>query len=176
MSLTVGTNSYIDVANADIYFAHAIHADKWDESTSATKTDALVTATRTLDRKQWVGTKYGDPQTLDWPRSGVTDREGGAVAADSVPQFVVDATCELALALIQDVSVQAPDGSKIGRIKTGTVEVELVKSGDSISGFPAIVQDIIGYYLAGAADYQGPYVSGTDNESELDTYELNRGY
>ena len=124
------------------------------------KENALITATRMLDRRQWVGTEYDDPQTLDWPRSGVTDPEGVAVDETVVPQFILDATCELALALMEDASVQTGEGSNIKSIETGSVGVEFFgASNASSTGFPTIIQEIIGYYLAGQASFSGPFVA-----------------
>jgi len=180
MALVVGTNSYINVADADTYFGDLIHAELWTAASEETQAKALVTATKMLDRRYWAGTKYSDAQALDWPRSGLTDPEGNEVAEDAVPQFVLDATCELALALIEDPSIQAPDDAgNIKSIKTGTVGVEWFGSGAvglSSSGLPQIVEELIGYYLAGANDFSGPFASGTDNESEIEDFDRNRGY
>lgn len=46
----------------------------------------------------WIGTKInGRAQTMPFPRSGVTDRDGFAVASDEVPREIATACCELAL-------------------------------------------------------------------------------
>lgn len=182
MSLVVGTNSYISVANANTYFEDLIHADSWASATSETRSKALITATKMLDRRYWAGTKYqaAPTQVLDWPRSGITDPEGVEVAEDTVPQFILDATCELALALVEDSSLQsAEDSDSIRSIRTGTVSVEFFgsKATDFMStGFPQIVQELINYYLAGANDFSGPFASGTDNESELEDFDRDRGF
>lgn len=180
MALVVGTNSYINVADANTYFADLIHSGPWDAATAETKAKALVSATKMLDRRYWAGTKYSDAQALDWPRSGITDPDGNEVAEDTVPQFVLDATCELALALIEDATIQSSDDSGgIKSIKTGTVSVEFIGNNATdyfSTGLPQIVQELLGYYLAGANDFAGPFVSGTDNESELEDYDRDRGF
>lgn len=179
MALVVGTNSYINLIDAEAYFLHKIHAADWDSATDPTKTDALVTATSMLDRQNWQGSKTQEAptQALDFPRTGLTDPEGTAIASDAVPQFVLDATCELALALIQNLSVQTQKNTEqnIKRLKAGTAEIEYFR-GISGGRFPTIVQELIGYYLLGATGWERPFAEGTDVESGLSEYEVNRGY
>lgn len=177
MALTVGTNSYIDADDADLYFADALHADEWAASTVPTKEKALVTATRMLDRQRWVGTKTASDQGLMWPRTGITDAAGTAVDSTTVPQAVLDATCELALSLIEDQSVQTQPntGSNISEIQAGPVNVKFFATRTSGAKFPVIVHELIGSYLSGSS-YPLPFVSGTDVESELGDYGLSRGY
>lgn len=180
MALVVGTNSYVDVADADTYFLHAIHATAWNDAEETTKESALVTATRMLDRQNWDGEKYQDAptQVLDFPRSGLTDSEGNEVDETTVPQEVIDATCELGLALIEDVTVQSDrnTSSNIKKLKAGSAEIEYIR-GQSGPRFPTIVHELIGLWLSGTSEYSGPFVSGADNESGLsDTFDLSGGY
>ena len=179
MALVVGTNSYIDLTDAETYFLHKIHAADWDAATDPTKTDALVSATAMLDRQQWIGAQTAPKpgQALDWPRTGVTDEEGTAVASDAVPQFMKDATCELALALIQDLTVQsnADTGSNIKALKAGSAEIHYFKGTDG-SRFPTIIHEIIGHYLLNSAAYTSPYYGATEAETGLTDHDLSRGY
>ncbi len=177
MALVVGTNTYINLADAETYFTHMIHAADWDSATDDTKNDALVTATSMLDRQEWTGSKTGDPQTLDWPRTGVSDPEGNAVDSATVPQFILDATCELALALIQDLTVQtdADTSSNIKGLKAGSAEIQYFK-GKSGPRFPTIVHELIGFYLGSASAYTAPYYGATEAETGLTDHDLSRGY
>lgn len=177
MALVVGTNSYINVSDADTYFLHRIHAADWDAATEPTKTDALVTATAMLDRQEWMGSKTGDPQTLDWPRTGVSDPEGNAVDSATVPQFILDAACELGLALIQDLTVQTnkDTGTNIKALKAGSAGIQYFK-GTSGPRFPTIIHELIGFYLSGASVYTSPYYGATEAETGLTDHGLNKGY
>jgi hypothetical protein len=178
MALVVGTNSYVDVATADTYFEHAIHAAAWVAATDELKANALVSATRSLDRQDWEGEKYQESQTLDFPRSGLTDSEGNAVDETLVPQEIKDATCEYGLALIEDPTLagQSNTGSNIKRLKAGSAEIEYIR-GTNGQRFPTIVFELIGPWLSGTSTYSGPFVSGADNETGFsDTFDLNRGY
>lgn len=179
MALVVGTNSYINVADADTYFDDAIHASAWEDSTSDTKAKALVTATRSLDRQNWNGAKYQDAptQVLDWPRSGLVDSEGDAVDETTVPQEILDATCELALALIQNPELQdsANTGNNIKRMKAGSVELEYIR-GTSGARFPTVINELVGLWLSGSSRYSGPFIYGADNESDFsENFNFNRG-
>lgn len=178
MALTEGTNSYISVDDADTYFALAIHASVWASLDLSVKESALVTATRMLDRQKWVGTKTvldATTQPLQWPRTYVTDRNGTTVPSDTVPQEIIDATCELAIALINDPSLQntTDSGSNIKRVKADTVEIEYIRT-KSGTRFPVVINELVGLWLSSSSTISGPFLSGTDNESTLsDTFDLN---
>lgn len=61
----------------------------------------LLVASEWLDgayRTQWPGSKTGQQAQLDdWPRTGVVDSDGYAVASDVVPTQIIHATYEVAL-------------------------------------------------------------------------------
>jgi hypothetical protein len=176
----VGTNSYIDVADATAYLVDHINAADWSATSATKQAQALVTATRMLDRQPWLGTKYqqAPTQVLDWPRSGLTDDEGQEIDETAVPQFILDATCELALALIQDDSIQSSrnTGSNLKRAKAGSAEVEFFATGTSGPRFPTIIHELVGDYLEGSSSFSGPLATGTENESQLEDYDLNGSY
>ena len=184
MALTVGTNSYINVANADTYFEHMIHADSWRAADDTVKENALITATSWLDRQDWEGEKYQDApaQVLDFPRSGLIDSEGNAVDETAVPQEIFDATCELGLILILDNEAQdsSGTGSNIKILEAGSAKIQYFRA-EGGSRFPTIVDELIGLWLTAgsgsATALAGPFVSGADNESSASsTFGLFRGY
>lgn len=177
MALEVGVNCYISLADAGTYFEHKIHAADWDSASDAIKTDSLITSTSMLDRQEWIGARAdGSTQTLKWPRAGVTTPEGYVVASDLIPQFMEDATCELGLSLIKDLTVQTQKDTRenIKSLKAGSAVIEYF-IGRSGGRFPTIVHELIRYYLD-SSDYSEPFASGIDVESQIDVYELGRGY
>jgi len=91
MSITVGENSYIDIAGADEYFSGRLHAEIWAGATEPDKDKALRQATKVIDRQPLKGKKTDAEQTLAFPR--YPDKE--------VPQAVIEACCEEALALLE---------------------------------------------------------------------------
>ena len=88
--ITVGTNSYVSVADADEYMASRLYADAWGSADATDKAKAIMMATRAIDRLLLAGRPADTEQELAFPRDG----------QDDVPQAVVDATCEEALAIL----------------------------------------------------------------------------
>lgn len=183
MTITVGTNSYITVANANTYFASSLSNDDWSALDDDTKERALITATRMIDRQIWSGAKTSDAQALQWPRTGVIDSYGNDVSSGSVPQAIIDATCELALAIYQDPTIQTTKSTSTNtkRVKAGSAEVEFFRP-QKIGRFPTLVQELIGQFLGGANALPTPYASGTDYSSKIDPsvcgndYNVNEGF
>ena len=60
VTLTVGTNTYISLADADTYLASQFGTEKWFESSINDKSRALITATAKIDQLMLVGRMY-DP-------------------------------------------------------------------------------------------------------------------
>ena len=177
MALTVGTNSYVSRADADTYFTDAIHADTWRDASNTNKDRSLVTAYRMLDRQVWRGeqTQPG-VQTQDWPRTGLTDPEGTEVDDSAVPQFIIDAQCELALSLLSDPAVQTNEdtGSNIKRLGAGSAQIEFFRGTDG-PRFPTIVNELLGFYLAGG-ELSAPFAGDLDQQTRFGSYGLTEGY
>lgn len=98
MSITVGTNAYISISDADSYHS-ARGNSSWASLDDTAKEYALIKATNWLDafyRLLWRGTRADYSQGLAWPRSGVEDPDGYYVDDSSIPQGVKDAVCEMA--------------------------------------------------------------------------------
>lgn len=76
-----------------------------------------------LSGQSWKGTKtYGRSQTGAWPRTGVVDCEGIAIAVDEVPSEVIQAQYDLAYAEYVSAGVLSPSGS----IRDALVSMEKV--------------------------------------------------
>lgn len=118
-------NSYSNVASADDYVdgIPATWTTVWDAATTEQKEDALMWATGILDRwVDWSGDKATSTQRLRWPRTGVYNPDGEAVASDSIPQFLVEATAELARKLLdKDLTEEPTRGIK--RLRSGEVDI-----------------------------------------------------
>ena len=62
-------NSYADVTDGDSYFEGHLYASAWMAALTATKTAALVMATRLVDSQfQFNGFRSNEGQALQWPR------------------------------------------------------------------------------------------------------------
>lgn len=64
-----GANSYIDVTQANSFIRTAtLDNDDWFELNDSQRAAALMMATRDIDSRQYVGTRYYYEQTLEFPR------------------------------------------------------------------------------------------------------------
>jgi hypothetical protein len=117
MAITVGENSYINVADADSYFADRLFSDEWTNATAGQKEQGLKMATKKIDRQQIRGIKADDTQSLEFPRALYSNSKSvnpfydplknsiettpGWVVETAVTQEVKDATCEEAMSILQ---------------------------------------------------------------------------
>jgi len=111
-SVTVGTNSYVTVAEVDAYIADERSPNffpattEWDAMTDGQKAALLVLAASHIEQVKFAGSKYETDQAMEWPRmatakSGFRDAYEEAddyeVTVDDVWQIKV-AQCEEAIA------------------------------------------------------------------------------
>lgn len=116
MSITVGTDSYIELADCTAYMTARLYSTAWDDAVDADREAALKMATRAIDRLVLRGVKKDTDQVLQFPRCYLVDprfrvrtmREAefdevhrtGYLCDVDTPQVVLDAVCEEALALL----------------------------------------------------------------------------
>lgn len=140
------SNSYCTKAEADTYHEARLHASDWSGADDATKEAALVWATRVLeDYVDWFGTPTTVTQALRWPRQGLFDRDSNTVDEDTIPQFLINATSELARLLIAEDRTDDPDTSGFERISVGPISLS-VNTLDRIKVIPENVWAMISYY------------------------------
>lgn len=150
-------DALISVAYADSY--HTTRGNTTWTGTDADKEKAIVRATFYLtDSFDWLGNKVNArSQALAFPRYGLTDEEGYAVASDAVPDEIQRACAELALRELVTPGTLTPDvtaGDAVKREKIGQIEVEYVSSRtDAASQRPqiSIVGPLIKPFLNGGA-------------------------
>jgi len=174
--------------SATTYFLGQLNTTNWDAASSTDRAKALVTASTILDKQRWVGepTDKATPQALAWPRTGVVDCDGDAVATDEIPADVVHASYELAKAILDDATVQTATstGSNTKRVltrkKVGDLETEDETEYFSPTNvgqaagtrFPAIVQEYLKCFIGGTL--QGATVTGSQ-ESVFLTFDYSVG-
>ena len=113
MAITVGTDTYVTVAEADAYFAARYGFDSWTSLDTPTKEKSLASATQILDLScAWYGSKVVSDQLLAFPR--LPD-------ADPVPQAVKDAQCELAFNINSTGSTSTVGDDPLEGLKAGSV-------------------------------------------------------
>lgn len=153
MEVDIGPDTYFvyaDVDEADAYLAAAVHAGTtWTGASVATRSQALVTATRILDRQRWVDAYDTQAEREDVPA-------------------IQDACSEMALALLQgsDLQTEQTTGQKLQSISAGSVSLTYFRGADGRPHrFPTIVWELLRDYLGGADLAVYGTASGTDGVS-----------
>ena len=172
VSVTIGSATYEAYANqttADTFLAADLRLNPiWTLLSADDKGRALVTATRVLDRQDWLGepTNPGT-QPLAWPRTGVTDEDGNTIDSATIPQAVIDASVFLA-ALVADNPALAEaenTGSNVEEVQADTVRVRFFRP-QAGQRFPIMLHELIGPFLeSSAGGIAGARSFGTDQES-----------
>jgi len=124
MALVKGTNSYVDLAEATVYFTDRLDVDAWDIAADLEKEKALATATAMLDNMNWTGYSVSDAQPLAFPRSGeyFDPRVGTDVILNTteIPLRIAKATYELAYHLLNNDGLLDDTGS-VDSLEVGSI-------------------------------------------------------
>lgn len=161
-------DTYATVSQADDYLIASATATAWRALTSEEeKARFLVSATRLFETQRWKGSKTDPAQPLAWPRTG-TGISG--VEDDVVPQPIINASIELAAALVDntDITTQQTTEQTIQNLKAGSTSITFFRgAGGSPTRFPFNVMELIRDYLDGyGTTLDGGVVSsGTSKES-----------
>ena len=129
MTITVGTDVYVSLADADTYWSNKNNST-WSAASDADKEKALRVATQFLDGAfTYIGVMTDFEQPLAWPRSNAVIHTGNYAGAvydvDEIPQKLKDANCELALECLSGRILPAKErGGAIKREKVDVLEVE----------------------------------------------------
>lgn len=171
-------NCYATVLQGDDFFSTRLHASAWTSATTGDKEKALMWATRQMDSLTWKGVRYSGTQNLEFPRRGLSYYESSSVGGNAlesvdlsvgfgfytkieiteteVPNFLRDATCELALWLLTE-DTTAPSGTEnFSRIKVDTIDIQM-KPRESRRWLNQAVRDLVWRFLLN----QSPYNAAT---------------
>jgi hypothetical protein len=130
MAITVGTDCYLTLVEADAYFAKRLDTDAWDALADADKEIALKAATHIIDNKySFLGQSVSPSQALAWPREGVVYLDPRTSYLTTVgntvyPTRLLSATCEQALHMILNPGLMSTTEQTFERIKVGPIELE----------------------------------------------------
>lgn len=144
-------NSYADVEDGDVYHEGHLYATAWTGATADQKAAALVMATRLIDAQfQFGGSRATSEQALQWPRVGCQDPDagglnGGKVDGGTVPQGVIDATCETARALLIEDRTANPLGEGLKFTGMGDLQQTFDKA-DRRPVIPRVAQAMLGKF------------------------------
>lgn len=144
--------AYASVEEADrLMLVDPVRGTKWAAKTPDQKGAALVAATNRLDLFSYQGSKTGSPQENQFPRTGVTDRDGATVPDTEVPLDIANATIYLAGSIAGKASAAGMGGSggNNRRVKAGSAEVEFFKPTKGTPLADETAYALIRPYLAG---------------------------
>lgn len=170
-------NSYQTIAAITIYADGSVNGGDWLAAEELEQQRAAIEATRIIDRENWAGGRTSPTQDLAFPRTGLSDKEGVALADDQIPPDILAAHSELSMALVSSAGARSGAGTadNVKSITTNKSRVEFFKPGENIGDdLPDVVQDLAGHLL----EYNNVSLAGTaygtdadDNESQFEDRE-----
>lgn len=118
-------NSYVTLAEAEIYFADRMHVSAWDALEDAVKSALLVSASQMLDwYVKWKGVKSTTAQSMLWPRTGAIRPDGTEIDSDVLPSEVKTAVYEQAFANIEADRTSDDPLAGIGQLQAGSLMIK----------------------------------------------------
>lgn len=146
MALSKDVNSYVTLAEAEVYFSDRIDAAAWEEASDDQKSKALVTASLSLNNYDWEGYAISDSQPLAFPRQGsyYEPKIGYEVVLDeNVPDRIIKATYELAYHYLNNDGVLDDTGS-LKSLGVGTINLDFDHSaGQKSSMVSALISPLL---------------------------------
>jgi len=142
MALSKGINSYVTVAEANTYFEDRLDVAAWTAASDPMKSQALITASATLNENKWIGTAISESQKLAFPRAGsyFDPRLGLDVTlTNEVPDRIITATYELAYHLLNNDGILDDTGS-VTDLQIGQISLNLINTASTI---PSTVTKLI---------------------------------
>jgi hypothetical protein len=131
---------YVDTDAADSYFNERIYSDAWIDADPEDQANALNTAYILLDSQMaWRGSPTVSGQEKAWPRSGID-----GIDQDAVPNSVMLAQMELALALLKQDLTALPDTAGFKSIQVDKIRLD-VEAGDRTGIIPDAVTAIVSH-------------------------------
>jgi len=122
--IIANANSYVSIATIDAWVLTNPHDATWADLTDAEKNGFAVFSCQILNEQiSWFGWQSDSDQSLDLPRSGMTDRNGNSIDSDEIPTEVQNAQCELARLLAISDRTADPDTAGFSEISVGSIKL-----------------------------------------------------
>jgi hypothetical protein len=133
------SNSYVSIVTITDWVLTNPHDSTWAALTDAQKNGYAVMACRVLNEQMdWDGWQTDADQSLDLPRSGMTDKNGNSIDNNEIPFEVQNAQCELARLLAIADRTADPDTAGYKEITVGPIKVIADKTDR-----PAVMADAV---------------------------------
>lgn len=144
----VSANSYATLAEASVYFDERLNSTVFTTASTTVQTPALIQATRTLDYwVDWIGYRATEEQALRWPRFDAADTDGYVFDSNIIPDWLKDATAELAIYLMAEDRTAEPDTKGFRELQVGSLKLVVDKDDrDSVTVIPDAVIAMIEPY------------------------------
>lgn len=166
-------NTFCSIDEADSYFDRRLGDSDWSSANTDDKSSALYWATDILHRQSWLGAPKDYEQNYAWPRRYVPNRlsisqgfRGDLEYIDvntpmsltfkylddsTIPDFLKDATSELALYLLKRVD-SGKDGvsrykDQLSSLKVGSINLNFREDENYLTDLPYQVHHIISDFL-----------------------------
>lgn len=108
-------NSYVSLEEANTYFDDRPNSSRWTAATDNQKKQALLFATKLIDATvRFTGSKVSSTQALEWPRTGMLDRNGNSLSSSVIPTLLKNIVCEIALTTLASDRMAELDASVQG--------------------------------------------------------------
>ena len=118
-------NSYVTLAEAEIYFADRMHSSAWAALTDEVKINLLISSSQMLDwYTKWKGARSTITQFMEWPRTDVIRPSGVEIDDDVLPPEVKTAAYEQALANIEADRTEDDPLAGIGQLQAGSLMIK----------------------------------------------------
>ena len=136
-------NSYANETDGDSYHDGHSYATDWTGATSGAIEAALVHATRLLDDYiNYTGRATSDTQALDFPRFDIKDESGFLIESTTIPQSLINATCELARWIIGGDRTAEEGEMGFSQLSAGSLSMT-VEASDRKAVIPDVVLKMI---------------------------------
>ena len=122
-------NSYRSTADIDSWVETNPHDSTWAGLAQAQKNGYAIMSCRVLNEQiDWDGWQTDDEQSLDLPRSGMTDKNGNSIDDDEIPSEIQNAQSELARLLAESDRTADPDTAGFKEIGVGSIKLIIDKA------------------------------------------------
>ena len=139
-------NSYVTVAEADLYMETRLHSEAWATFTPEQKSASVVSATSWLDACfRWTGAPTTVEQRLGWPRTGMFTRNQVPIPPMELPLDLKKATSEFAISLASAQRTADNDARNqgISEMEAGPVRLKFADVKGEISNIALADAEII---------------------------------
>jgi len=150
-------NSFVSEQELLDYFSARLNAETYTDTANQ---KAILLATTLIDQLEFTGAPTDINQPLQWPRSGVVNRNGQTISSDSITGKVKDATCELVYFLLRHDITDPIQYRQIYKLNSETIGQSKNTYKNSIAEkLPDFVMDLLKPYLIDKSKFSSQLIA-----------------